>query len=263
MNWIKTLLILIVVLYVLGGLFLFLFQEKLIFRPDALPQDFQYRFDAEFDELNLEMEDGAVINGLHFKAKNPKGLILYFHGNAGELSRWGEVVVPFLEYNYDVLIIDYRGYGKSTGKRSKKSMLEDAEAVYAQAAVLYPQNQITVYGRSLGCSFATHVAAEFSPKQVILESPFYSVADVASSFAWMYPVNRMVRFNFRNDRNLKEVECPVTIVHGSDDLVVPIESGRKLEAVSNNVKFHEIDGGGHNDLAGFKVYWDLMDQLLK
>lgn len=262
MSWIKIILILIVVLYVLGGLFLYLFQEKLIFRPDPLPQDFQYRFDAEFDEINMEMEDGSIINGLHFKSDNPQGLILYFHGNAGELSRWGEVVIPFLKYNQDVLIIDYRGYGKSTGKRTKKALLEDAEAVYAQATALYPQEKITVYGRSLGCSFATHVAAEFSPKQVILESPFYSVADVASSFAWMYPVDRMIRFNFRNDRNLKKVDSSIIIIHGTDDLVVPFESGQKLAGVSDRIDFLEIRGGGHNDLAEFKDYWDLIGSRL-
>lgn len=96
----------------------YFFQEKLIFYSSTLPQEYEYSFKTEFEELFLKAEDGAILNGLHFKAKNPKGVIIYNHGNAGELDtwgQWGELLVN--RYSYDVVVWDYRGYGKSTGKR--------------------------------------------------------------------------------------------------------------------------------------------------
>jgi len=263
MSWIKFLVILIVVVYVLVGLFLFLFQERLIFQPEPLDPEYVYEFQTEFDELNLEMEDGAMLNALHFKTVQPKGIIVYFHGNAGNLARWGEVVEPLTKYGYEVLIVDYRGYGKSTGKRSKQAMLSDAEIVYGVAANLWTQDRITVYGRSLGSSFACHVAANFQPGQVILESPFYSVADVANELAWMYPVDQILSFNFQNGKLANQISAPVTLIHGTDDRIVSISSGRKLAKALKQVNLHEIEGGGHNDLAAFKAYWDVMDKQLR
>lgn len=263
MSWIKFLVILIVVVYALVGLFLFLFQEKMIFQPEPLDPEYVYEFPSEFDELNLEMEDGAVLNALHFKVDQPKGIIVYFHGNAGNLARWGEVVEPFTAYGYELLIVDYRGYGKSTGRRSKQAMLSDAEMVYGVAANLWPQEQIIVYGRSLGSSFACHVAANFQPARLILESPFYSVADVANELAWMYPVSKILSFNFQNGKIADQISASVTLIHGKEDRVVPISSGQKLAKALKQVDTHEIEGGGHNDLAAFKGYWDVIDEVLK
>jgi fermentation-respiration switch protein FrsA (DUF1100 family) len=263
MYWIKTVFILIVVVYLLSGLFLYLFQDRLIFMPEALNEDFVFEFEGDFNEINLEMEDGAVLNALHFKTDQPKGMMVYFHGNAGNLSRWGEVVLPFIDKGYEVLIVDYRGYGKSTGKRSKKAMLKDAEAAYAYATQLWPQEKIIIYGRSLGSSFATHIGREFSPAQIILESPFYSVADVAKRIAWMYPVNQILRFNFQNGKMSEKIVARITIIHGTEDMIVPFESGKKLNDAIKGSEFYAIEGGGHNDLANFKGYWDVIDQKLK
>ncbi len=263
MSWIKLIVILIVVIYVLVGLFLFLFQEKMIFQPEPLEPDFAYEFESEFDELNLEMEDGAVLNALHFKTDKPKGIIVYYHGNAGNLARWGDVVQPFTKYGYEVLIVDYRGYGKSTGDRSKQAMLKDAELVYGYAANVWPQEQIMVYGRSLGSSFACHVAANFQPAQLILESPFYSVADVARELTWMYPTSGILRFNFHNGKIARRINPPVTILHGSEDRIVPLTSGQKLHKAMKNAEMHVIEGASHNDLAAFISYWDAMDKQLR
>jgi fermentation-respiration switch protein FrsA (DUF1100 family) len=262
MYWIKTILLLIVVLYFLGALFLYLFQERLVFMPDTLAPDYIYQFEADFDEISLEMDDGAVLNALHFKTKNPKGLIVYFHGNADDLSRWGEVAIPFVNKGYEVLIADYRGYGKSTGQRSKKKMLKDAETIYAYGTEHWPQDKITVYGRSLGSSFATYIGREYNPAQLILESPFYSVADVAKAVAWMYPVSTLLKFNFKNTNSKKPIGAPVTIIHGTSDLIVPFSSGKKLHEALNGSTFYSIENGGHNDLSNFKEYWEVIDKKL-
>jgi hypothetical protein len=263
MSWIKLIVVLIVVIYVLVGLFLFLFQEKMIFQPEPLDPEFAYEFETEFDELNMEMDDGAVLNALHFKPEQPKGIIVYFHGNAGNLARWGDVVEPFTNYGYEVLIVDYRGYGKSTGDRSKQAMFKDAEMVYGYAAELWQQEKIIVYGRSLGSSFACHVAAHFQPAHLILESPFYSVADVARELTWMYPTSAILRFNFQNGLTAARINVPVTILHGSEDRIVPLASGQKLHKAMKKAEMHVIEAASHNDLAAFKGYWDVIDRQLQ
>src|SRR5690554_6918936 len=174
-NKLKNVLLVIVALYIMIGASLYFLQEKILFMPTVLPQDFQYEFNHPFEELFLKTEDHAVINALHFKAENPKGVILYFHGNAGELSRWGIVVQKFVEMRYDVLVMDYRTYGKSTGKLSEKALYSDAELFYKYLLIRYPEDKIVVYGRSLGTTFATYVAAKNHPKQLLLEAPFYSL----------------------------------------------------------------------------------------
>ena len=263
MNWIKTLLIIIPALYILGAVFFYFFQARIIFLPDPLDQSFNYSFEANFDELRLEMEDGVVLNALHFKPNQPKGMIVYFHGNAGNLSRWGEVVIPFVERGYEVLLVDYRGYGKSGGKFNKRKMLKDAEAVYGYAAGIWPQDRIIVYGRSLGSSFACHVAKNYTPGHVILETPFASLADVAKDIAWMYPVSVILKFNFQNAKKADRIKSPVTIFHGTDDSIVPFASGEKLHKAIKTSTFYKIEKGDHNDLSTFKEYWEAIDSILK
>ena len=94
--------------------FLHLFQEKIIFLPEAIDKEYVYQFPFDFEEINLTTTDSQTINALHIKAKNPKGIVLFFHGNKGNLIRWGEITSYFTQFNYDVLVIDDRGYGKST-----------------------------------------------------------------------------------------------------------------------------------------------------
>ena len=140
--------------FVVGcGVFYFR-QENMIFYPEALPPDFQYSFPARFDEVTISV-DGAVINALHFKTDTPKGAIVYFHGNAGNLSGWGEVALDFTRLGYDVLIPDYRGYGKSTGKiYSEKMLHRDAAVAYDYLKGRYQEDQIVIYGRSIGTGIA-------------------------------------------------------------------------------------------------------------
>ncbi|NOY48554.1 MAG: alpha/beta hydrolase, partial [Chlorobi bacterium] len=120
----------LLIFYVMITTSLYFFQEKILFRPTVLTQDYKYNFSYPFEELFLKTEDDAVINALHFKARNSKGVILYFHGNAGDLSRWGTITEYFVSMNYDVLVMDYRTYGKSTGVLSEEALHKDAQMCY-------------------------------------------------------------------------------------------------------------------------------------
>lgn len=255
MTTIKFIVIGLLAIYLLLGVGVFVFQERLIFLPEKLPQDFRFDFDTPFDEHMVEMKDGAVINALHFKSQDPRGLIVYFHGNAGSLERWGEVVTPFVDLGFDVLIMDYRGYGKSVGERTHSAMLNDADELYDFALNLTSEDSLVVYGRSIGSSFASYLGGKRNPSKVVLETPFYSLADVAKKVTPLYPT-ALLRFNFKNFESLKSGNCPVYIFHGTKDRVVPFESGKRLyESLDpGRAEFIQVDDGYHNNLASFEKY---------
>lgn len=265
LNTIKIVSLIFVGLYLALGLVIFLLQERLIFLPEDLPNDYNYSFDAEFDEHFITMEDGAVINALHFTQAESKGLIVYFHGNAGNLARWGEVVYPFVELGYEVFIIDYRGYGKSSGERNQQVMLSDADAIYKYAFQLASEENIILFGRSLGSAFASYLAGKNQPSMVILETPFYSLKDVAKDIIPIYPIDFLLSYNYKNYAALQSCIAPISIFHGTRDEVVDYASGKKLyESLSGKeAQFYTIEGGHHNDLSTFPSYWESMKQVLE
>lgn len=260
----KKIMIIIVSLYVIIGAALYFLQAKMIFMPNPLPQDYSYSFPGNFEEINLESKDGAVLNALHFKVENPKGVILYFHGNAGELSRWGIVIQKFVDMDYDVLVMDFRGYGKSTGVLSQKALYDDAQLFYNLLLKSYSENEIVVYGRSLGTTFATYVAANNHPKQLILEAPFYSLDEVASERFPIYPVSWVLKYHFPTYQYLKEVSCPILILHGTDDSVVNYKNGEKLSKIKTKGKliFITFPKGNHHNLVNYELYKNTLDSIL-
>ncbi len=240
--------------FIVGGMFLI--QEKLIFLPTQLEESHQYTFDAPFEEFWLEHPDGARLNALHFRIQNPRGVILYFHGNSGDLQRWGTIASQFTKYDYDVMVIDYRTYGKSTGMLGEIPLYEDAQLFYDHALANYSESEITVYGRSLGTTFATHVASRNNPGKLLLETPFYSLKSLVKDRYWFVPVNTLLKYKFPTNELIKAVDCPIVIYHGTEDGVVPYKHGVQLYETlpKSNAKLITIQGGSHNDLIDFDAY---------
>lgn len=260
----KKLLYIFLGLYVMFISSLYFLQDKLMFLPTFLAQDYQYQFNFPFEELFFKTEEDAIINALHFKAENPKGVILYFHGNAGDLSRWGTIVEYFVAKNYDVLVMDYRTYGKSTGTLSEAAFYHDAQFCYDYLKERYEESEITIYGRSLGTGIATYIASRNQPKQLILETPYYSMVDVAKRRFPIVPVKQLMRYELPNHKYIKLVKCPITMFHGTDDKVIPLESAEKLfRSLSNDkVNFTVIEDGNHNNLIDFEAYHNVVDKVL-
>ena len=260
----KGILIGFVSLYVLIFILIYVFQEKMIFMPEFLPKDYQYEFPSAFEEIYLDTEDGARLNALHFKVENPKGVILYYHGNAGELASWGLVVQKFVERSYDVLVMDYRGYGKSTGSLVEDSMYSDAQLFYDYLLKNYSEDEIVVYGRSLGTAFATYVAAKNHPKELILEAPFYSLEEVAGNRFRIFPVSWFLKFHFPTNKYIQEVACPIVIFHGTDDTMVSHDNSVKLSKLiePEQLQLISIPGGNHNDLVNTPEYKKGLDLIL-
>lgn len=260
----KGLIIVLFSLYVMIGSVLYFFQEKILFLPTVLEQDFQYNFNTSFEELFLKTEDNATINALHFKAENAKGVVLYFHGNAGDLSRWGTITEYFVEKDYDVLVMDYRTYGKSVGKLSEDAMYKDAQYCYDYLLKHYTEDQITLYGRSLGTGIASYLASKNQPKQLILETPYFSILDVAKHRFPVLPVKQLLKYQFPTYQYLPKANCPILIIHGTEDTVVPYTSGKKLTELNiEELDFITVEGGGHNNLIQFEAYHKAIDNTLK
>jgi len=251
-------------LYVMVGTSLYLLQEKILFRPTVLAQEYNFNFSHPFEELFIETNDDAIINALQFRAKNSKGVVLYFHGNAGDLSRWGTVTEYFVDLNYDVFIMDYRSYGKSTGTLSEAALYEDAQLCYNVLKESYPENQITVYGRSLGTAMATKVAANNNPKQLILETPYFSIMDVARIRFPFIPVSYILKYQLPTYQFISDVSCSIHMFHGTDDYIVPFSSGEKLfnAAPKNRTTLSVIKNAGHNNLIDFEIYHEQIKIIL-
>jgi len=252
-------------LYIMIGTSLYLIQEKVLFRPSVLAQDYVYNFDSNFEELFLKPDAEAVINALHFKADNPKGVILYFHGNAGNLSRWGMITEYFVEKHYDVLVMDYRTFGKSTGTLSETALYKDAQFCYDYLKEKYDEDQITIYGRSLGTGIGTYIASKNQPKQLILETAYYNIYDVAKHRFPLFPVKYLANYKLESNLHIKQVDCPIAMVHGTEDRVVPFASGKKLYETASKEKttFLKIERGSHNNLFQSDAYHQLIDSLLR
>lgn len=250
--------------YILGALLLYRFQERFIFLDGELPSDHVFDFDLPFEEVNLSAKEDGNLNALHFKSEDSKGLIIYFHGNQGNLTRWGKVVQNLTRMDYDVLVMDYRGYGKSRGHRSMEILLSDAEMFYSYALESYPEENITLYGRSLGTGFASWLAGKHKPRQLILETPYYSLATVAQRFYPIYPSKLALRYNFQSFKYLKTAESPVYIFHGTEDEVVPYNSGKRLhESIPKGQStLITIDGGGHKNLSEFDAFSERLSKIL-
>jgi len=247
------------------GTALYVLQEKFLFLPEILPKDYKYELTYKYDEYFLDTPNDGVINTLHIKAKNPKGAILYFHGNAGSLKRWSVIAEYFVAINYDVYIMDYRTYGKSKGVLSEEALYNDAQECYKHLKQFWNEENITVYGRSLGSAMATKMASINNPKQLILETPFYNIADVAKKRFPIFPVKSLLKYRLPNNEHIKTVKCPIAIIHGTNDYVVPFNSAEKLykESPKDKTTFTVIENGSHNNLHEFDVYHAFIKEILQ
>lgn len=253
-----------VVGYLLGGVVLAIFQEKFIFLPLKTSPDHSYNWNHTFEEFNLYSSDSARLNAVRFRLENPRGIILYFHGNAQNLEGWGDITRYFLQFNYEVIVMDYRSYGKSTGKLSQENLYADAQLFYNYTTQLFPEEKIVLYGRSLGTAFATYLAATNQPKLLLLETPFTSITEVAQKQFPIYPVQYLLRYPLNNMAYSSDIECPTYIIHGTSDRVVPYNLGKKLYESLPEIKKQliTVPGGDHNNLNEFKEYHQAMEQIL-
>ena len=260
----RAVLITVLVSYTLvcGGLYLA--QEQLIFVPDKLPANHVFAFpNATFEEV--QVSSGTVtLSALHFKVAQPKGVVLYFHGNAGSLRGWGAIAPMFTRRNYDLFMLDYRGYGKSSGQLSTEADLHaDARAAYDYLRQRFSADQIVIFGRSLGSGVASHLAVSVPARMLILETPYTSLAAVVAARTPFIPVELLMKYPLRTESWIGQVRCPVYIFHGTaDDLVPYAHSTRLMTLIHAPHERITLPGGGHGNLASFSEYQTKMIEVL-
>lgn len=276
-KFIGGLLGILLLLYVVICLLFYFFQEGFLFYPQKLPADARYNYPYRFNEYFIEVEEGVKLNGLLFKAAkgrnssdrqhqpgHSRGLIFYLHGNAGSLNSWGYAADEFLQEGYDVFIPDYRGYGKSDGRiSSQQQLFQDMEKVFLEISTSYKGKEIIITGFSIGSGPASWLASRYQPSRLILIAPFFNMTELASHYFPFLP-SFILRYPFKNNQYIREVDAPVVLIHGRNDEIIPYESSLKLkEQMPSEVRLFILEGVGHNNISGSSQFRKVLREVLK
>jgi len=241
--------IIIAGVYIIFAGFLFIFQSHYIYHPEHVLSADPGSIGLYFESVSFETTDGVKLSGWFIPSNNAKGVILFCHGNAGNISHRLESIQIFHRLGLAIFIFDYRGYGQSEGKASEHGTYKDAEAAwwYLVEERQVNANKVIVFGRSLGGAVASWLAHSYTPGALILESAFTSLPDIAAKLYPYLPVRLLLRFKYDTAEYLGRVNCPVLIVHSRDDEIMPFSQGQRLfEMAKEPKKFLEITGT-HNE----------------
>lgn len=264
MKILQSIAFVIVGVYVISVIILAIVQTKLIFFPGKLSRNFKFQLGEHGEEVFIGTSDGETINGLYYRGTRDD-VILYFHGNAGDLSGWQFVASDFLSFGYNILIIDYRGYGKSTGTISEAGFYRDAEAAYGfvvQQKGFNPQDVI-IYGRSVGTGVAVHLASTFPNKGLVLEAPYTSLKALADEKLPFFFPSLYLKYTFDNEAKINTLKAPVIFVHGTMDTLIPVSHAETLyQRCNGDKKLVLVSGGSHNDLNSFAEYHDFLRTVM-
>ncbi|MBC5766839.1 alpha/beta hydrolase [Ramlibacter albus] len=242
-------------------------QERLLFYPQPLAADARIVADPDVREHFVEVP-GARVSVLQLKLPNPKGVVFFLHGNGGNLAGWFTNTEFYRRANFDLVMMDYRGYGKSTGRIEGEAQLRgDAMAVWNRFAGEYEGRRLVVYGRSLGTALAADLSAELAaqgrvPDLTVLVSPYTSMAALADEhYPW---VPRFVlRYGLDTRHYLEGVRGPVLLVHGDRDELINAHHSERLAKALPRAKLVVVKGAGHNDLHQFEPYREELARALR
>ena len=265
----RILLIITLITIGLGGAFTFLTrnQEWRAFGFVPLSDDYHIKWSLPSEEWAITTSDDGLINGHLIKSEGSKGVIFYCHQRGINLAhtKFPFVAKQLTDLGYDLFLFDYRSCGKSRGHLSEKSLLNDCDEVYQELKKRYPEEKITVYGRSLGGTFATYVASKNNPRKLIIEASFFNMFDVACQAEPLYPkflVKLALKYSFPTDQWMEQVKCPVAFIHGSSDSIVSLDSSERLKEKVKSATLHVIEGADHDDLYLFDDYHQAVTEVL-
>ena len=236
-------------------------QERLLFYPEPLPADTPLATAPDVHERVVDVP-GARLSVLELRLAAPRGVVFFLHGNAGNLRSWFTDLDFYRRAGFDLVMPDYRGYGKSTGRIDSEAQLHaDVAAVWRSVAPRYAGKRVVIYGRSIGTGLAAELAAAVQPDLTVLASPYASIAGLARErFPWLLP--QVVRYPLRTDRAIERLHGPLLLVHGDIDEVIPVAESEKLAALVPRARLLRVAGAGHNDLHLFPDYQRGMAEAL-
>jgi fermentation-respiration switch protein FrsA (DUF1100 family) len=232
---------------------IFFLQSQIVYYPARKITATPHIIGLLYEEISFKTKDGVKLSGWFVPAERPGNIILFCHGNAGNIGDRLESIQIFYNLGLSTFIFDYRGYGKSEGRTTENGTYLDAETawLYLVNKQKIPPDRIIIFGRSLGGAVASWLAQSNTPKALILESTFTSVNDIASKFYPFLPIRLLSRFNYNACEYIQKVNCPVLVIHSRDDEIIPFSHGQRLFESANEPKeFLEITGS-HNE--GFMI----------
>lgn len=245
---IKHILMSVATVYLILLCYLFLFQKRMIYFPWKIITDDPSDINLEFEDVYIKTSDGVKIHAWYIPVFESRATILFCHGNAGNLSHRLDTIRIFHELGLNVLIFDYRGYGKSQGNTTEKGTYLDALAAwnYLVTKKNISSSQIIIAGRSLGGSVGAWLAKEKKPRGLIIESSFTSVPEMGQKIYPFFPIKLLSRFKYNTRDYIQEIECPIMIVHSRQDNIIPFQFGEELFKSAKEPKLFLEIAGGHN-----------------
>jgi pimeloyl-ACP methyl ester carboxylesterase len=221
-------------------------QVKFFFPGDKLPANYVFHFPAPFTDVSIKTADSSMLSVVLFKADSSKGVILYLHGNTGAVDKWGQISKIYTGLHYDLLMVDYRGYGKSAGTiKNEAQLYADVQAAYNYLKLSYSEDKIIVLGYSIGTGPAAYLAANNHPKKLILQAPYYSLPDAMKHLRPFFD-NTKIAFHFNVYQFLQATTSPVVIFHGDEDKMFYYGSSVKLKAFFKpGDELITLKGAGH------------------
>ena len=237
-------------------------QERLLFHPQVLPASHRFAQGADVHETWVDVP-GARLNALHLRLPRPDGVVFFLHGNAGSLQNWFVNIDFYRKANFDLFMLDYRGFGKSSGRIQSQAQLEaDVLAAWQQVAPQYEGRKRVIYGRSLGTGLAAGLAAQMQPELTVLVSPYESMAALAGQhYPWV--PQALLRYPLRTDLALAQVKGPVLLAHGALDNLIPASHSLALQRQAPQAQLVVVPGAGHNDIHRFAPYLDAFRAALQ
>ncbi len=256
MMWKQTLLGIagLALLAYLGGMgWLYLRQEKLLLQPEALPAGYQFALGSDVHEVQVRVP-GAALSALHLQLPAPRGVVFFLHGNGGNLANWFVNVDFYRKANFDLFMIDYRGYGKSTGQVESEAQLHaDVRTAFDQIAPRYRGLKTVIYGRSLGTGLAAGLAMAVQPALTMLVSPYISMKSLVADYYPFVP-SALLRYPLRTDLDLPRIDGQVLLIHGDLDPLIAPRHSAVLLPLAQHGRLTMIPGAAHNDLQDFETY---------
>jgi len=243
------LLIALVAAYVGFGGFLFATQRRFLYRPVREVVYSPSKLDLEFEDVFFTTSDGLTLHGWFVPAAGARYTVLFCHGNAGNVMHRLDSIRIFHDLGLHCFVFDYRGYGRSQGSPTEAGTYLDARAAYEWLTGRHaaPAAAVIIFGRSLGGSVAAHLASRVPAAGLAIESAFTSYPDIGARLYPYMPVRPFARFRYATSRYLRDVHCPVLLIHSRDDEMVPVDFARRLYAVANEPKTLVEVQGRHND----------------
>ena len=262
-----------IILILLAGIVMFFcfysqIENFFVFHPETHFDMLPDQLNLTCDSVSFEAQDGTKLHGWFFPLPGSSPVILFCHGNAGNISHRLDNIRKLLEYGFQVFIYDYRGFGKSQGRPSRKGIYLDGLAAYdyLRNHLGIPSDRIVLFGRSLGAAVATEIAMKRKARRLVLESAFTSTRGMAKTMTLFALLSPFLPAHYNNLKKIQHITTPKLVIHGDMDEIIPFKMGRNdfFRRQRGPKNLYPIKGAGHNNtwLIGGRAYFEMLAKFI-